>query len=334
MEALVTRALPGSVLVTGASGFLGGHVCAAFLSRGAAVRALVRQPGRAPAGTEPWVAGGLEDAAGLRRALASVTAVVHLAAHVHQPRSASDESASRAVNVEGTRLLLEAALAAGVRDFVFASTVKVMGEASNKTWTERTPPAPVDPYGTTKLEAERLVRDLAERHGLHAPILRLPLVYGPHMRANALRLFELVDRGVPLPLAAVDNRRSLLYVGNFIAGLSATLEHDAGNDLFFLSDGAPIATPDLIRAIARALGRPARLVPVPVGLMRVAARLGDRMARVVPAVPFTSATLDRVVGSLAVDSSKLSTAVGFHPPYTLDQGLAATAAWYRTRGRG
>jgi nucleoside-diphosphate-sugar epimerase len=152
------------------------------------------------------------------------------------------------------------------------------------------------------------------------------------MKANALRLFQLVDRGLPLPLGAVRNQRSLLYVGNFVAAVSTTVEHDAGNDLFFVSDGAPVATPDLIRAIARALGRPARLVPVPVGLMRVAARIGDQMARVAPTVPFTSVNLDRVVGSLAVDSSKLSTAVGFRPPYTLDQGLAPTAAWYRTRG--
>ena len=178
------------------------------------------------------------------------------------------------------------------------------------------------------------MRAVAVRHGLHAPILRLPLVYGPGMRANGLRLFEVIDRGLPLPLGAVQNQRSLLYVGNFVAAVTATVEHEAGSDLFFVSDGAPIATPDLIRAIARALGHPARLVSVPVGMMRVAARIGDQMARIVPAVPFTSATLDRLVGSLAVDSSKLTAAVGFRPPYTLEQGLAATAAWYHTRGRG
>ncbi len=261
-----------------------------------------------------------------------IDTIVHLAAYVHQPGSATDEASHRAITLDGTRALLDAAVPAGVQAFVLASTVKAVGEGGPDIWTEQTRPVPTDPYGRAKLEAEQAVRATAERHGLHAPILRLPLVYGPEMKANALRLFEVIDRGLPLPLGAVQNQRSLLYVGNFVAAVGATIVHEAGNDLFFVSDGPPIATPELIRAIARALGRPARLVSVPVGLMRVAARIGDGMARVVPAVPLTSARLDRLVGSLAVDSSKLSAAVGFRPPYTLEQGLAATAAWYRTRG--
>ena len=323
------------MLVTGATGFLGAHVAQALLGRGQAVRALTRPgSGPAPGGTEPAPVGGLDDTAGLRRALEGVTSVIHLAAYVHRPRGPGDEAVYREVNVDGTVALLDAGVAAGIRDFVFVSTVKAVGEISQEPWTERSRPAPVDPYGRTKLAAEDAVRAAALRHGLHAPILRLPLVYGPAMKANALRLFQLVDRGLPLPLGAVRNQRSLLYVGNFVAAVAATVEHEAGNDLFFVSDGPPIATPDLIRAIARALGRPARLVSAPVGLMRAAARIGDQMARVVPAVPFTSVNLDRVVGSLVVDSSKLSTAVGFRPPYTLEQGLAATAGWYRTRGPG
>jgi nucleoside-diphosphate-sugar epimerase len=330
----VIRSWGPRVLVTGATGFLGAHVAQALLGRGLVVRALTRSGSApAPAGTEAVPVSALNDSAGLRRALEGVTSVIHLAAYVHRPRAPNDSAAYHEVNVDGTVALLEAGVAAGIRDFVFVSTVKAAGEVSREPWTECTPPAPVDPYGRTKLAAEEAVRAAALRHGLHAPILRLPLVYGPGMRANALRLFQLVDRGLPLPLGAVRNRRSFLYVGNFVAAVAATVEHEAGDDLFFVSDGPPIATPDLIRAIARALGRPARLVSVPVGLMRAAARIGDRMARVVPAVPFTSATLDRVVGSLAVDSSKLFTAVGFRPPYTLDQGLAATAAWYRARGR-
>jgi nucleoside-diphosphate-sugar epimerase len=331
----VTRSWGPRVLVTGATGFLGAHVAQALLGQGLAVRALTRPSSPpAPKGTESAPVGALNDSAGLQRALEGVTSVIHLAAYVHRRRVPHDEAAYREVNVDGTVALLDAGVAAGIRDFVFASTVKAVGEISHEPWSERTRPAPVDPYGRTKLAAEEAVRAAAVQHGLHAPILRLPLVYGPGMRANALRLFQLVDRGVPLPLGAVHNRRSLLYVGNFVAAVTATIEYEAGNDLFFVSDGPPIATPDLVRAIARALGRPARLVSVPVGLMRVAARIGDQMARVVPAVPFTSTNLDRVVGSLAVDSSKLTTAVGFRPPYTLDQGLAATADWYRTRARG
>ncbi len=330
----MSRPWGATVLVTGATGFLGTHLSAALTDRGLAVRALTRGPaGRAPPRTEPAVVRDLTDLPGLRAALTGVGTVVHLAAYVHQPRASEAAAACRATNLDGTRALLDASVAAGVRSFVFASTVKAVGEGGEEIWTERTPPAPVDPYGRTKLEAEQAVRAAALRHGLHAPILRLPLVYGPRMKANALRLFELVDRGVPLPLGAVHNRRSLLYVGNFVAAVEAVIEHDAGNDLFFASDGPPIATPELIRAIARALARPARLLPVPVSLLRALARAGDFVARAVPAFPLRSATLDRLVGSLAVDGSKLEAAVGFRPPYSLDRGLAATADWYRARGR-
>lgn len=325
----MTRTWPSRALVTGATGFLGGHVCGALVARGARVLALTRHAELpVPAGTEPALVRGLDDAEGLRRALAGVVTVVHLAAHVHQPRRKDDEAAFRATNVDGTRLLLEAATAAGVRDFVFASTVKAIGESSTEEWTELTPPAPADAYGRTKLEAERLVREIGMRHGLHAPILRLPLVYGPRMKANALRLFELVDRGLPLPLGAVRNRRSLLYVGNFVAALGAALEHEAGDDLFLVSDGPAVATPDLIRRIARALGRPARLIPVPVPALRAVARAGDVIARAAP-FPLTSSTLDRLIGSLAVNPIKLHTALDYRPPYGMDEALALTADWFR-----
>lgn len=326
----MSRSWDGPVLVTGATGFLGRHLVAALVGRGLRVRALVRRPDAGLAGLEGEVLARLDDPAALRRALDGVTTVMHLAAYVHQPgRAHADEAAHRAINLDGTVALLEAAVASGARDFVFASTVKAVGETSEAPWTEATPPHPVDPYGRSKLAAEQAVRAAAARHGLHAPILRLPLVYGPWMKANALTLFDLVDRGVPLPLGRVDNRRSLLYVGNFVAAVQAVLEHEAGNDLFFVSDGPPVSTPALIRAIARALERPARLVPVPVALMGAAGRAGDLLARVAP-WRLTSVNLERMIGSLAVDSGKL-TAVAGPPPFTLAEGLAVTARWYRAR---
>ena len=322
------------MLVTGATGFLGTHVCRALAARGLTVRALTRQPNAPlPGGIMPAVVRDLTDAVGLAAALDGVSTVVHLAGYVHQPRAHTDELACRAVNVGGTRVVLQAAVAAGVRTFLFTSTVKAVGDQSREPWTERTPAAPADAYGRTKLEAEQLVRAVAGRHGLHAPILRLPLVYGPGMKANALRLFDLVDRGVPLPLGRVENQRSSLYVGNFLAAMTCVVEHAAGDDLFFVSDGSPVSTPQLVRAIARALGRPARLVPVPLGLMRLGARLADVLALAVPSLPDGSAIMDRLAGSLAVDTSKLTAAVGYRPPYTLEQGLAATAEWYRGRVR-
>jgi UDP-N-acetyl-alpha-D-quinovosamine dehydrogenase len=328
-----TRRLPGSILVTGASGFLGQHVCSALLAEGVAVRGLVRRPdGRLPPGVIPQLARGLDDLPALRQAIAGVEGVIHLAARVHMARSPSDTAAFREVNVEGTRSLLEASVATGVRDFVFVSTVKVMGETSDEPWTESTPPAPADAYGATKLEAERLVREVASRHGLHAPILRPPMVYGPGMRANALRLFQAIDRGLPLPLGGIRNRRSLLYVGNMTAALRATLTTEAGNDTFFVSDSQNISTSELVTAVARALGRPSRLVTVPVFLLRAAGLVGDLLARVRP-IPVTSAAIDRLVGSLAVDSSKLARATGYSPPFSVAEGLRITADWYRTAAR-
>jgi nucleoside-diphosphate-sugar epimerase len=323
------------VLVTGATGFLGGHLCRALVERDIPVRALVRQPGSpTPAEVERCPVRGLDDIAALGSALNGVEAVVHLAAHVHQGSIPADGSAEaaifRTVNVDGTRNLLDASVAAGVRDFLFVSTVKAVGEGSAERWTEDTPPAPADAYGVTKLEAERLVREAAVRHHLHTPVLRLPLVYGPGMKGNALRLFETVARGRPLPLGAVRNRRSLLYVGNLIAAIFATLESEGGNDTFFVSDLDDLSTPELIRAIARALGRPARLVAVPVGLLRLAARAGDLLSRVVP-FPLTSASLDRLAGSLAVDCSRLMKQTVYRPSHSVADGLQVTAEWYRAR---
>jgi nucleoside-diphosphate-sugar epimerase len=308
-------------------------VAAALAARGIAVRGLVRRPDAPLApGVEPARARGLDDRPAVAAALRGVEGVIHLAARVHQPARPGDEASFRAVNVEGTRLLLEEALAAGVRDFVFASSVKAVGERSDSPWDETTPPAPVDPYGKTKLECEALVRSLGERARIHGPVLRLPLVYGPGMKGNALRLFRLVDRGWPLPLGSADNRRSLLFTGNLVAALLATLESPAGSDTFFVTDGEAPSTPELVTAIARALGRPARLWPFPIALLRALGRAGDLAARATP-FPLTTEAVDRLVGSLEVDDSRLVRSTGFTRPYTMADGLRLTAEWYRSRFR-
>jgi nucleoside-diphosphate-sugar epimerase len=282
-----------------------------------------------PSGSIPQPASGLDDIPALRQAVAGVEGVIHLAARVHMTRSPGDTEAFRRVNVEGTKSLLELAIAAGVRDFVFVSTVKVMGETSDEPWTENMAAVPVDPYGATKLEAEQVVRELAGRAGLHAPILRPPLVYGPGMRANALRLFQAIDRGLPLPLGGIRNRRSLLYVGNLTVGLLGTLTSEGGNDTFFVSDQQDLSTSELAVAVARALGRPSRLIRVPVPLLRTAGRIGDLVARALP-IPLNTPAVARLVGSLAVDSSRLSRQTGYSPPFSMAEGLRITAEWYHT----
>jgi nucleoside-diphosphate-sugar epimerase len=258
------------------------------------------------------------DREAVRAAVAGVDAVVHLAARVHvMGESAADPLAEfRRANVESTAVLADEAGGAGVRQLVLASTVKTVGEGNSTAWTEDTPAAPADPYGTSKLEAERVVRETAERYGTRAAVLRFPLVYGPGVKGNMLRLFALVDRGVPLPFGSVANRRSMLYVGNLVAAVRVVLESPFdGTEAFFVTDGRDLSLPALIRLIGEALGKPARLLSVPPSLLRL----------VLPA-----AEAERLIGSLTVDGSKLSRMTGYRPPHSVEEGLRATADWYRT----
>jgi nucleoside-diphosphate-sugar epimerase len=290
------------------------------------VRALVR-PGQGAAAVELAFAPDLADAPTVRSALQGVDAVVHLAARVHVTRdhAVNPAAAYHAANVLATRVLLEQALAAGVQRVVFASSVKAVGESNLEPWTAGVIPRPADPYGASKLEAEQVI--LAA--GVDAVILRLPVVYGPGQRANMLRLFQLVERGVPLPLGGIDNRRSLAFVGNVAAAIDIALSTPrAHTGTYFVSDGEDLATPELVRRIAGALGRSVRLVPAPRRLLRVCARIGDALDRVAP-VPLTTAALDRLCSSLVVDSRPLWRLRGGSPPFTVDAGLAATAAWFQ-----
>ncbi len=324
-------------LITGAGGFLGRPVAEHLRAAGHTVRGLVRPgSGPLPNGVTPVLAAGLHDREGLARALEGADAVVHLAARVHVMRDrATDPLAEfRRVNVEGTGLLMEAAVRAGVGRFLFVSSVKALGEGGDATYTDSSVPAPADPYGVSKLEAEILVRATADAARLHAPILRLPLVYGPGVGANFLRLMKLVARGAPLPFGAVENRRSLAFSGNVASAVAAALDaREARRETFLFSDGEDVSTPELIRTIARALGRPARLLPVPPAVFTTAGRFGDVFARGVP-FPLTSAAVERLIGSLTVDSSRFRRVTGFRPPYSLDAGMARTADWFHARGSG
>jgi len=328
--------LPRVAVVTGASGFVGSWLCRALGDAGVEVRGIGRRGNgpRTPGVT--YHRADLLDAAALRPALAGADTLVHLAARVHVLRESARDPLSefRRVNVDGTRTLLEEALHAGATRFVFTSTVKAVGAASADAMTEATPPRPVDPYGVSKLEAEELIRGVAERRPLQATILRLPLLYGPGMKGNMLGLFRLVARGVPLPLGLVRNRRSMAFVGNVAAAVLAVLRSSAtSSKTFFVSDGRDLSTPELVRLMGRALGRQARLVPVPSFLFRAAGRAGDLISGLRP-VPLTSAAVDRLLGSLTVDSSALTRVAGFRPPYSVEEGLRLTAEWYLRRKGG
>ena len=315
--------MSATVLVTGATGFVGAALVRRLLADGRAVRAAVRQtaPGIAP-GAEQVAIGEIGPATDWTRGLAGVEAIVHLAARAHVLRDSTPDAYAlySAVNTRGTLRLAEAAAAAGVRRFVFLSSVRVHGERSTGApFTESSPLVADDPYGRSKADAERGLASLARGTQLEPVILRPPLVYGPQAGGNFARLVALVARGVPLPLGAVRNRRSLIFVGNLADAIVRSLDQPAAaNQTFMVSDGEDVSTPELVRRIARALGKPARLVLVPTALLRLGGALAGR-----------SDDVARLVDDLLVDSSKIRALLGWSPVVTLDEGIAQTAAWWR-----
>lgn len=254
------------VLVTGASGFIGSHLCPALAATGHELRASAE----------------------------GCDAVVHLANIAHTSASPAD---LHRVNVEGTIAQAQAALAAGARHFVYLSSIKAA--------------QPDDAYGRAKALAEQALLGLA---GLEAVILRPPLVYGPRVKANFLALMRAMDRGWPLPLSSIRNRRSLIYVGNLVDAILRCLDGPVQAKTYAVSDGAAVSTPELCRAIARALGRPARLFPFPPALLGL-----------VPGMA-------RLVQSQEADAAAIRAELGWCPPFSFEEGLRRTAEWYRAQG--
>ncbi len=301
------------VLVTGATGFVG-RALVAGLAPGMQVLAAVRQG----AGPGQVAVGDIDGHTRWDAALKGCDAVVHAAARVHQMQETGMQGAQAfaRVNTEGSINLARQAAAQGVKRFIFISSVKAMGEGGSFRASDACHPQ--EAYGKSKRDAELQLQELAANSGMEVVILRLPLVYGPGVGANFLRLMQIVDRGLPLPFGLVDNRRSLIGLDNLVDLVATCLVHPAAaNQIFLVSDGHDVSTPELIRHIATALRRPARLLPVPVGLMRIGASLLGKRA---PA--------DRLFGSLAVDSSPLRLELGWKAPLKLQQGLQETARWY------
>lgn len=304
------------VLVTGATGLVGRAVLVRLgVEPWAPVRAAVRTAGAAvPAHVEPVVVGAIGAGTSWRAALDGIDAVIHLAARVDRvPRAVRDPlDAFREVNVRGTEALARAAVAAGVRRFVHLSTLKVHGEEGHLR--ADLPLAPADPYAVSKAEGEEAVRVAALGSDMETVVIRPPLVYGPGVGANLGALVDAVRRGRPLPLGAVRNRRSLVGVDNLADLVVACLRSGpAAGRAFLVSDDEDVSTPDLVRRIARALGRPARLAPVPPIVLRAGAAVLGRG----PAVR-------RLLGSLTVDLTPTRTALGWRPPVSLDEGLRRT----------
>ncbi len=312
------------VLVTGASGFVGRRVCERALGLGMKVKGSHRSPGSqslVPQGVEKIQIPSVNGNTDWSNALTGVDVVVHLAGRVHIAKdTAKDPLATyREVNTAGTRWLARMAVNAGVRRLVYVSTIKVNGEkTATAPFTETDAPRPQDAYAISKWESEQALHGIGAEFGLEIVILRPPLVYGEGVGANFLRLLNLVRRGIPLPLASVPNRRSLIYVKNLADAVLTSATHPrAKGETFLVSDGNDISTPELIRRIANAMNLPARMFPCP-----------PRLLSIVGGLVGSSAELDRLLGSLVIDSAKIRSECGWMPPYTMSQGLKKTVEWY------
>ena len=317
------------VLVTGATGFVGRHVVAALCDAGCRVRAAVRRP---PAGAATWPAsvetcevGELGPGTDWAAALAGIDAIVHAAAHVHVMRPGPEDDATfERVNVQATQRLAGQAAAAGVRRFVFISSIMVNGEDSGPhAFRAEDDPHPVNAYARSKLAAEALLLRSATGPVPRVAIVRPPLVYGPGAGGNFARLIRACARGWPLPLAAVDNRRSLISVWNLADFVLLLLWHpQAPGRVWLVSDGEDVSTPDLLRRTAAAMGRRAQLVAVPTAFL-------NGMARFAGLGP----ELRRLTGTLTVDAGPARRELGWSAPLSLDAGLARTLATAAGRAR-
>jgi len=317
------------VLVTGANGFVGMAVCRRLMAAGWSVAAAVRGTHPLPTGVETRLVEPLGPKTPWASALVGIDAVVHLAGRAHVMRETVADPAAlfRTVNTEGTIRLAREAARVGVRHLLFMSSVKVNGEATHGTpFTFEDTPAPADAYARSKWEAEQGLASLAGASLEHfrVTIFRAPLVYGPKVRGNFLALLRLVASGWPLPFAAIDNRRSLLFVENLADAVALALRERGGVcETFLLADGEDVSTPDLVRRIARSMGRHARLWSVSPALLERLGRLAGRERAV-----------QRLTGSLQVRGTAFTRRFGWVPPATLDRGLAETAAWFiGTRAR-
>lgn len=303
------------VLVTGATGFVGRVLCATFSAQGVIVRAAVRRATLVNSQQESVLVPSLDQATAWAVALRDIQVVVHLAARVHvlDDHEHDPLAAFRRVNVEGTLNLARQAAAAGVRRFVFVSSVKVNGEQTEagRPFKETDPPAPVDAYGQSKWEAEQGLWALSRETGLDVVVVRPPLVYGAGVKANFAALVRAVCKGWPLPFAAVDNQRSLVALDNLVDFLITVCTHPlAEMQTFLISDGCDVSSADLMREIGRAADCPARLLYIPKWvLLGLGALAGKKLA------------MQRLCGNLQVDCSKARELLGWQPVVRLAQGL-------------
>jgi nucleoside-diphosphate-sugar epimerase len=316
------------ILITGATGFIGSHLLPRLIEDKHHLVAALRN--RASANklfqSLPYIiVGDINRQTNWREALVGIDAVIHLAgrAHVLQEKVGNPEAEFMEVNFYGTQNLVQSAIAAGVKHFIFISSIGAVTSQSDRTLTEATPSQPDTAYGRSKLQAERALINLTENTSMTWTVLRPTLVYGEGNPGNMASLVKLIKRRLPLPLGAIDNRRSFLYVGNLVDAIAICAIHpQAKNQLFLISDVEQISTPTLIDLIARSLNNPVILLPFPSKILKLLGYIGNIGEIVLnKTLPLNSNVIDKLLASLAVDSHKIYNTLQWHPPYTLERGL-------------
>jgi len=315
------------VLVTGANGFIGRALTESLVNAGSfQVLALMRHKTSLPIRVEPLIADLLDDIDWVPL-LADVDVIVHLAgrAHVLSEKENDPLLAYRCINVEATRRLAQCAAEAGVKRFIFVSTIKVNGEHTNGRTPFRNNDAakPVAPYSASKYEAELVLQDIASQSGMELVIIRPSLVYGPGVKGNFATMLAWLARGIPLPLGVINNRRSLLALDNFCDFISLCITHpDVGGHTLLVSDGEDLSTTELLQTLKEGMHSHTWLLPVPAGILEILAKLTGHKAK-----------SDRLLGNLQVDPSDTFKLTGWRPSKPARDALRETAAEYKSRSR-
>jgi UDP-glucose 4-epimerase len=305
-----------AILVTGATGFVGQHLCREIIARGYSLTCTTRQSYQLENATCIQI-GEMHGQTDWHEALKNQDIVIHCAARVHVMNETANDplEAFRKVNVEGTMALAKQAEQAGARQFIFLSSIKVSGEVTHDVaFTEEQAPQANDPYGISKLEAEYALLAFAKTSNMIITIIRPPLVYGAGVAANFLAMLKLVRKEWPLPFASIQNQRSMIYVGNLVDFILHCVDHPrVDRQIFLISDGRDLSTPELLRCAADALGVKSRLFHFPSSVLLLGTQLIGKRA-----------IAERLCYSLQLNSDKARILLNWEPPFTVEQGLALT----------
>ncbi|AFZ49082.1 NAD-dependent epimerase/dehydratase family protein [Dactylococcopsis salina] len=310
-----------SILVTGATGFIGSHLLPHLEQQNFSVKITTRQPSpQTSQNITPVKINNIDETTDWSEALTDVECVIHLAgrAHILQDTATDPEAEFYQTNTVATSNLVKQSIECGVKHFIFMSSIGAMTTLATETLTESSPCYPDTPYGHSKLQAEQNLKELCKNNPMTWTILRPPLIYGARNPGNMERLLKLVKTGLPLPFGAIKNCRSLLYVGNLVDAIAQCITHpNARNQTFIISDGEDLSTPALIRQIGTAMRKQPTLIPIPPQLLKLIAQpLGK------------GETIDRLAGSLTVDSGKIRKTLDWKPPFSVHQGLKNTVDWF------